>query len=189
MEKREVINEAINHLNKGEVILCPTDSIWGLSCDATNEDAVKKILALKKRDDKKGFTILLNSDAMVNNCMKDVPGVVWDLIDLSTEPLSIVIDHGMYVAKNAMHENGSISFRYINHGFCNDLLTKFRKPIVSTSANLSGEETPIVYQKINPEIRNNVAYSIPEKIATDMSGKPSKIIKIKENGEVIILRK
>lgn len=184
-----MINQAVEHLKNGDVILCPADTIWGLSCDATNEEAINKLFDLKKRDPKKSFIILLNSDAMINNCIKDVPGVAWDLIDLSTEPLSIIMDGAMYVAKNAIHEDGSIAFRMIKTGICNDILNKFRKPIISTSPNLSGEPTPIQFSDINKLIQENVDYTIPQEFVNTMTGKPSKIIKIKENGEVTIIRK
>lgn len=184
-----MVFEAVKQLSKGNVILCPTDSVWGLSCDATNETAVNKIFELKKRDPMKSFIILLNSDAMVNNCVKEIPGIVWDLIDLSTEPLSIVMNGGLYVAKNAIHEDGSIAFRMIKSGIANDILGKFRKPMISTSTNFSGEPTPLSFTEVNAEIKSKVDYTVPEMYAKEMSGKPSKMIKVKENGEITILRK
>ncbi|MCB0802817.1 MAG: Sua5/YciO/YrdC/YwlC family protein [Flavobacteriales bacterium] len=189
MNKKEVIDQAVEHLKNGSIILCPTDTIWGLSCDATNKVAVQKLLDLKKRDPNKSFIILLNSDAMINNCIKDMPSVAWDIIDLSNEPISLIMDGALYVAENAIHKDGSIAFRMIKSGFCFDLLTKFRKPIISTSPNFSGEKTPLRLNDINAEIKAKVAFQIPEEFAGEMSGKPSKILKIKPNGEVTIIRK
>jgi L-threonylcarbamoyladenylate synthase len=189
MNKKELIDQAVEQLKKGKVILCPADTIWGLSCDATNDVAINKIFELKKRDKKKSFIILLNSDAMINNCIKEIPGIVWDLIDLSTEPLSIIMDGAQYVAKNAINENGSIAFRRVKSGIVNDIITKFRKPIISTSPNLSGESTPITLSQISSEIKSNVDFTVPEEFAKGMTGKSSKLIKVKTNGEVIIVRK
>lgn len=189
MEYQEAINTGLEAVKSGKIILCPTDTIWGLSCDATNDEAIDRIFALKKRDPNKSFIILINSNAMLNNCVKEIPEVVWDLVDFSTSPLSIVMDQGQYVSKKALHPNGSIAFRWIKEGYCYDLLNKFRKPIISTSPNFSGEPSPANFADVNPEIKAAVDFVVPEAYGKNMTGKASKIIKVRNNGEVEIIRK
>lgn len=189
MTKNEAIQEAVQNLKSGNIILCPTDTIYGISCDATNEAAVQKIIDLKGRDQSKSFIILVNSDRMVNQCFKDIPEVVWDMIDLNDQPITIVMDDGQYVAKNVLNRDGSLGMRYIKSGAINEILKKHNKPIVSTSANFSGEPSPMSYDEINTELFDQLDFVFPNVSEEEMSGKPSKIIQIRSNGEVKILRK
>jgi len=189
MTKNEAIQKAVENLKSGNLILCPTDTIYGISCDATNEKAVQKIIDLKGRNQSKSFIVLVNSDRMVNQCFKEIPEVVWDMIDLNDQPLTIVMDDGRYVAKNVLNQDGSLGMRYIKKGIINEILRKHNKPIVSTSPNFSNEPTPINFEEIHPEIINKIDFVFPKFKYEEMSGKPSKIIQIKSNGEVKILRK
>lgn len=189
MTKIDAIQEAVQNLKSGNIILCPTDTIYGISCDATNEEAVQKIIDLKGRDQSKSFIILVNSDRMVNQCFKDIPEVVWDMIDLNDQPLTIVMDDGRYVANNVLNQDGSLGMRYVKSGAIHEILKKHNKPIVSTSPNFSGEPTPMTHEEINPEILASLDYVFPNIVEDEMSGKPSKIIQVKSNGEVKILRK
>src|SRR5690554_1871079 len=116
MRKNYAINLAVDFLKKGKLILCPTDSVYGISCDATNEAAVQRVLDLKYRSSKKGFIILVNSDRMVNQCFKEIPAVAWDLMDLSDVPLTIVMEEGRFVAPNVLNVDGSLGMRYIKEG-------------------------------------------------------------------------
>lgn len=189
MTKSEATQEAVEHLKNGEVILCPTDTIYGLSCDATNAAAVQKIIDIKGRSTEKSFIILVNADRMVNQCFKDIPEVVWDMIDLSDSPLTLVMEGGQYVAPNVLNKDGSLGMRSIKEGSINDILRKFNKPIVSTSPNISGEPTPMQFEAIDDSIKSQVDFIFPNFADEKMSGKPSKILRIRPNGEVNILRK
>jgi len=189
MNEKEAIVEASQQLKNGAVILCPTDTIWGLSCDATNEEAVQKIIQLKNRPTEKGFIVLVNSDRMINQCVRDLPEVVWDLIDLAEKPLSIVLEGGQYIAKNALHKSGTIAIRMVKSGICFDLLRRFNKPIISTSPNISGEPTPYSFADIQDGIINQVDYIFPKNLVPVPSTILSKIISIRPNGEVKVLRK
>ncbi|MEX2379670.1 MAG: Sua5/YciO/YrdC/YwlC family protein, partial [Vicingaceae bacterium] len=165
------------------------DSIYGISCDATNEEAVQKIIDLKGRSADKSFIVLINSDRMINQCFKDIPEVVWDMIDFSESPLTIVMEGGQYVAPKVLNPDGSLGMRSIKSGSINDILRRFNKPIVSTSPNFSGESTPMNFNEINEGIKSAVDFVFPDFLDDKMSGQPSKIIRIKPNGEVKILRK
>lgn len=189
MRKNYAINSAVDFLKEGKLILCPTDSVYGISCDATNKDAVQKILDLKGRTAEKGFIILLNSDRMVNQCFREIPAVAWDLMDFSNEPLTIVMEDGKFVAPNVLNSDGSLGMRYIKEGSINEIIKKFNKPIISTSANFSGEKSPLKFEEISEGIIEKVDYVFPQEFADKMSGQPSKVIRIKNNGEVKILRK
>jgi L-threonylcarbamoyladenylate synthase len=189
MTKSEAIQEAVEQLKKGNLILCPTDSIYGISCDATNEVAVQKLIELKGRSSEKSFIVLINSDRMVNQCFKDTPEVVWDMIDLSEKPLTVVMEGGQYVAKSVLNQDGSLGMRSVKSGSIHEILRKFNRPIVSTSPNISGQSTPMTLNEIDESIKSAVDFVFPEFSDEKMSGMPSKIIRIRPNGEVNILRK
>ena len=189
MDKKEALNQAVEKLKSGGVILFPSDTIWGLSCDATNEEAVQKIIDLKGRSESKSFIVLLNSDRMINQCIKDVPEVAWDMIDLSENPLTLVLDGGQYVTKKVINQDGSLGIRKVKTGAINDLIHKFNRPIVSTSANFSGEPSPLQYSDIDPDLKKQVDFIYPFDQSNQKETTPSKIVRIKENGEVQILRK
>lgn len=189
MEKKEALNTTIEHLKKGGIILFPADTIWGLSCDATNEEAVKKIAQLKGRDDSKSFIVLLNSDRMVNQCFKDVPEVAWDMMDFAEGPLTLVLDGGQYVASSVINKDGSLGIRKVSSGDIHDLIYKFNRPIVSTSANFSGKASPLLFSEIDEKLKSKVDFIYPLNRSNDKKSTPSKIVRIKTNGEVEILRK
>ena len=189
MNEKEAIEKAVLELQSKNVILCPSDTIYGLSCDATSEEAVEKIIQLKNRPSTKSFIVLVNSTRMINQCIKDMPEVAWDLIDLAEKPLTLVLEGTNYVAKNARNEDGTIGIRMVKSGSCFELLKRFNKPIISTSPNVSGEPTPESFEKIAKEIKENVSYVFPNKMATGLSSSPSRIVKLNADGEVLILRK
>lgn len=184
----EEINRTITVLKKGGVILYPTDTVWGLGCDATNEKAVEKIYQIKERNQSKSMIVLVNGDAMLNKYIKDVPELAWDIIDLATRPTTIIYPNAKLIAKNAIAEDNSIAIRMISEGFCNQLISKFNKPIISTSANISNSPTPINFDDISNQIKNNVDY-IVNKQFDDGNRKPSSIIKLDINNTVKIIRK
>ena len=139
---KEEINKCIEILKVGGLILYPTDTVWGIGCDATNEDAVKKIYQLKQREDTKSMIVLVANDAMLNKQVVEVPELAWNIIDIATKPTTIVYPKAKNLAKNLIAENGSIALRMVKEGFVNQLVYRFNKPLVSTSANLSDKPTP-----------------------------------------------
>lgn len=185
---KEEINKCIEVLKAGGIVLYPTDTVWGLGCDATNDVAVQKIYDLKQRSDSKSLIVLVGNDAMLNYHVKDVPELAWDIIDISEKPTTIVYSSAKNLAKNVIANDGSIAIRLIKNEFCSQLLFKFRKPIVSTSANLSGTPTPLHLSEISTSIINNVDFVVDAKFDTG-NKKPSSLIKIGMKGEIEILRK
>lgn len=189
VEKSQVIFEAVGQLMKGNLILCPADNFWGVCCDASQESAVQKMIDLSEYDKSSQLTILLNSDAMVNNCVKEIPGIIWDLLDLHTEPLNLIMEGGLYVAKNALADDGSICFRLIKTGIAAEIMQKTRKPLVFYSGRFKDEKPSINPDDLNSQFKASSGFIVPSKFASSLSGKAEKIIRIQENGEINILRK
>ena len=156
MNYNEEIKKAIEVMRNGGVILYPTDTIWGIGCDATNEEAVKKVYEMKKRADSKALICLVDSEAKIDFYVKDVPSVAWDLIELSTKPLTVIYDGARNLAPNLLAEDGSVGIRVTNEEFSKQLCFRFRKAVVSTSANISGEPSPKSFADICDEIKNAV---------------------------------
>jgi len=182
------INEAVKVLRNGGVILYPTDTVWGIGCDASNEKAVERIYQIKKRSDSKSMLVLADSPAMVQYYVNDMPDVAWELIESTSTPLTIIYDNAKNFAKNLLADDGSIGIRVANDKFIKALLSRFRAPIVSTSANISGEPTPQNFMEISDEIKNSVDYIVKHKQDDLTKSLPSRIIKLKHNGEFIIIR-
>jgi len=183
----EEINKAIKGLEKGGLILYPTDTIWGIGCDATNENAVKKIFALKKREDSKALICLVANDAMLERHIEIVPEVAYDIIDLSTKPTTIIYDRPKGVAQNLVAGDNTLAVRVASDKFCQYLINKFKKPIVSTSANISGQPTPQNFGQISDAILKGVDYVVNLR-RDEKNGKPSSIIKLGNDGTVKIIR-
>tara|TARA_R110002049_G_scaffold297015_2_gene485685 strand:- start:4210 stop:4773 length:564 start_codon:yes stop_codon:yes gene_type:complete len=186
---KEAIEKAVEALNSGKTILYPSDSIWGVGCDATNQEAVEKIFQLKDRDNSKSLIVLVADDAMLNKFLKDVPPVAWDLIDASDQPLTIIYPEGRNLAKGVIAADGTVAIRMVKDQFCNQLIRRFRKPIVSTSANFSNAPTPLSYTDISAEFKAKVNYEVDLPQQKDQTGKPSSIIKLSMNGEIQLIRK
>lgn len=183
------IDKALEVLKSGGIILYPTDTIWGLGCDATNEKAVEKIFKIKKRSESKSLIILVDDEAKINRYIKNMPDVAWDIIEFSTKPTTLILDGAVNLAKNIIAEDGSVGIRLCKQSFCKELIRKFGKAIVSTSANISGEESPKSFQDISYEIKNSVDYIVDLPEFYESKNPPSSIIKISENFEVKVLRK
>lgn len=181
------IENALTTLHRGEIILYPTDTVWGIGCDATNEQAVSKIFKLKNRSDSKSMICLVDSIEMLNFYVGDIPPVAFNLIEFSTRPTTIIYDHPKNIAKNLIAEDNSIGVRIVNDEFCKRLIKKLNRPLVSTSANISGTPTPKCFDDIQNEIKNKVDY-IVQLNQDKISDKPSVIIKLKADGEVKIIR-
>lgn len=175
-------------LKQGGVILYPTDTVWGIGCDATNPEAVKKVYEIKKRADNKAMLVLVDNEAKVDYYVKEVPSVAWDLIELTTKPLTIIYDGARYLAENLIGEDGTIGIRVTEEEFSKQLCFHFRKAIVSTSANISGEPTPATFSEISDEIKQAVDYVVNHRQKDTSRPKPSSIIKLGAKGEVKIIR-
>lgn len=186
---QDELNNALKVLKEGGVILYPTDTVWGLGCDATNEKAVQKIIEIKKRADSKNFIVLIDNEIKLNKYVKDVPGVAWDLVESADEPLTIIYPGAYNLAKNVIADDGSVAIRVIKDEFCQKLINRFGKAIVSTSANISGEETPMNFSQISNDIIKSVDYVVNLRQDENKPVKPSSIIKIGTNWEIKIVRK
>lgn len=181
------INNAIKVLQDGGLILYPTDTIWGIGCDATNEKAVQKVYELKQRADSKVLICLVANDFMLEKHVGKVPEVAYDLIDLATKPITIIYDEPKGVAKNLIADDNTLAIRVATDQFCQYLINKLKKPIVSTSANVSGQPTPKVFSEISDVIIKGVDYVVNLNQET-ISSSPSTIIKLGNDGTVKVIR-
>ena len=184
---QEEINKCIEILSNGGLILYPTDTVWGIGCDATNEEAVAKIYALKKRANTKTMICLVANDFMLEKHVSAIPEVAYDIIDLATKPTTIVYDAPKGVAKNLVAEDNTLAIRIASDKFCQYLINKFKKPIVSTSANIAGEPTPQTFKEISGAILKGVDYVV-NLHQNKNSETPSSIIKLGNDGVVKIIR-
>lgn len=185
----EDIENALRILRGGGVILYPTDTVWGLGCDATNGDAVKKIFKIKSRQEEKSLIILVNGEEMLGRYVKDVPEIVYEIIRINDKPLTVVYPRGRNLADDVCSKDGSVAVRICNDEFCNELITRFRKPIVSTSANISGKPTPSNFDEIGEEIRNAVDYIVKFRQDETARNTPSPVIRFFPDGTLKILRR
>jgi len=181
--------KALEVLKTGGVILYPTDTVWGLGCDATNEKAVARIYEIKQRSDQKSMLILLDNANKVPSYIKEMPDIAWDLIDLTDKPLTIIYPEARNLAKNLIPEDRTIGIRVSKDLFNKKLIERFRKPIVSTSANISSHKTPANFDEINDEIIQSVNYVVKWRQDDLTQNSPSGIIKLGINGEIVIIRK
>ncbi|AOM80782.1 L-threonylcarbamoyladenylate synthase [Pedobacter steynii] len=186
---RTEIEKALNVLKDGGVILYPTDTVWGLGCDATNEAAVAKIIAIKERTADKSFIILLDNDAKLQSYVTEIPDVAYDLIEYAENPLTIIFSGAKNLAKNVINEDGSVGIRVVKHDFCQQLIQRFRKPITSTSANKSGSPSPLIFDEIDEEIRAAVDYIVDWEQELQSPKKPSTIMKLAPGGQFSFIRK
>ena len=185
---REEIRKACEVLQKGGVILYPTDTVWGIGCDATNEEAVKRVYEIKRRADSKAMLVLVDSDVKVDFYVKDVPEVAWDLIQYATKPLTVIYDDARNLAPNLIGDNGSVGIRVTSEEFSKQLCFRFRKAIVSTSANISGEPSPASFSEIQDEIKQAVDYIVEYRQDEPAGAKPSSILKLGRGGLIKIIR-
>ena len=187
MEKE--ILAAIEVLRQGGLILYPTDTVWGIGCDATNEEAVAKVYALKQSQDKHSMLVLCRDADMIVRYVNKAPGIAFEVMEMSEKPLTLILEGAVGVAKNLIPEEGTLGVRVPNHDFCSQLLRRFGKPIVSTSANISGEPTPLKgLQEVRREIIEGVDFVVNPRFQGKPTCKPSAIIAFGERGEVKIIR-
>ena len=184
----EDIKKACQVMREGGVILYPTDTIWGIGCDATNEDAVRRVYEIKQRQDSKAMLVLVDSSVKVDFYVRDVPEVAWDLIDLADKPLTIIYSGARNLAANLLAEDGSVGIRVTNEDFSKRLCQQFRKAIVSTSANISGQPSPKNFSEISEEVKSAVDYIVGCRQEEMSNPKPSSIIKLDKGGVIKIIR-
>ena len=181
------IENALNTLKRGGLILYPTDTVWGIGCDATNAEAIDKIYKLKQRVESKSMICLVSDFKMLNQFVEEIPEVAYDILKYAAKPTTIIYDDPIRVATNIIAEDNSLAIRVVKDDFCKTLVRKFRKPIVSTSANLSGRATPRTFAEISEEIKNGVDYVMNHNQKAKNS-KPSAIIKLTLDGSVTVIR-
>ena len=186
---RDEVTKAIEVLKSGGIILYPTDTVWGLGCDATNEEAVAKINAIKGRAADKSFIVLLNSDNQLQSYVTEIPDVAYELIEYAENPLTIIFSGAKNLAKNVINADGSVGIRVVKHVFCEQLIQRFRRPITSTSANISGQPTPQFFDEISDEIIEAVDYVVDHEQELHIPKKPSTIIKLGPSGQFEFIRK
>lgn len=184
----EEVHKAYEVIKEGGIILYPTETVWGIGCDATNPEAVAKIYTLKQREETKSMIVLMNGEKMIYNVFKDIPEVAWQILDLSEKPTTLILDNPRNIAPNLIAPDKTLGMRIIKEPFCYKLLERMKKPLVSTSANISGMPTPVNFKEISPEIIKGVDYVVNLQ-QEKMTGKPSAIIKLTADSQVKVIRK
>ena len=181
------IENALQVLKRGGLILYPTDTVWGIGCDATNPAAIERVFQLKKRSDKKSLICLVHDFKMLEFHVENVPEVAYDILKYAVKPTTIIYDNPIRISETLIAEDNSLAIRVVKDDFCKQLIRKFRRPIVSTSANFSGEKTPQSFKEISTGILEGVDYVV--NLQQDRkTGKPSAIIKLKADGTVTVIR-
>lgn len=188
-EMDKQIKSAVDVLKKGGTILYPTDTIWGLGCDATNAEAVAKIYEIKKREESKSLVTLVNDMDMIGRYIKEIPQIAIELLEVNDAPMTIIYPGAIGLAKNVVAEDGTVGIRIPNNEFCKQLIFRLHRPIVSTSANISGEPSPQSFKEISEEIKNSVDLIVDKSMEEESTHKASQIIKISLNGEITVIRK
>ncbi len=188
MEKE--IEAAVEVLRNGGIILYPTDTVWGIGCDATDEKAVERVYALKRSQNKHAMIVLCRDADMIVRYVNKAPGIAFEVMEMADKPLTLILEGAVGVAPNLIPEQGTLGVRVPDHDFCRQLLRRFGKPIVSTSANISGEATPLKGLKdVSREIVDGVDFVVNPRFQGHPTGKPSSIIAFGPRGEVNIIRK
>lgn len=188
-EIAEDIRAAVQTLRQGGLILYPTDTIWGIGCDASNEEAVRRIFQLKQREDSKAMICLVDSADRMQRYLRQVPDVAWDLVEFADKPLTLILDGAVNLAPSLIAEDGSIGLRVTKENISHELCYRFQKAVVSTSANISGQPSPACFDEIVDEIKQGVDYIMRSRQNDLSKSKPSQIIKLSLDGQVRIIRK
>jgi L-threonylcarbamoyladenylate synthase len=183
------LKKAVDVLIKGGVILYPTDTIWGLGCDATRQDAVERIFSIKQRDDSKSLIVLVNGFGMLERYVRNIPEIAYQLAEVADKPLTIIYPNGRSLAPGVLGSDGSVGIRICFDGFCNELITRFRKPVISTSANISNAPAPAIFSEIDPMIAASADYVVSYRQSDTTRNTPSSIIKVEDDGVIRIIRK
>jgi L-threonylcarbamoyladenylate synthase len=183
------VEKALEVVKAGGIILYPTDTIWGIGCDATNEEAVQKVMALKGRSASKSLIVLVDNDTKLASYVREIPDVAYDLIEYAENPLTIVYSNAKNLAKSVINEDGSVGIRVVKHNFCQQLIQRFRLPIVSTSANISGEPAPKNFSEVSQEIIDGVDYVVNLEQEVSEEKTPSTIMKLSPDGLFTFIRR
>ena len=181
------IEKSINILKRGELLLYPTDTVWGIGCDATNSEAIEKIYTLKKRHESKALICLVSDFKMLNQYVEEVPEVAYDILKYAHKPTTVIYDRPIRIAENLVASDDSLAIRVVQDEFCKKLIRKLRRPIISTSANISGAPTPATFQEISKDILEGVDYVV-NLHRNKKAAKPSAIIKLSTDGTVRVIR-
>ena len=197
MKPEEILNNALQTLRDGGTILYPTDTVWGLGCDATNPAAVAKIFEIKRRSDSKSLVLLASDLDMVAKYVKEIPSIAVDLVEVNDAPMTLIYPGAIcsetgdrwHLAANAVADDGSVGIRIPLSDWCRQLVYKLGRPLVSTSANISGEPTPQRFSEIPEEIKDAVDFVVPPSVDTASTGRASQILKVGLRGEIEIIRK
>lgn len=185
---KQEVNDALEVIKRGGLILYPTDTVWGIGCDASNPAAIEKVYQLKQRHESKALICLVSDFKMLNQFVEEVPEVAYDILKYAVKPTTIIYDKPIRVAANLVPEDNTLAIRVVKNDFCKELIRKFRRPIVSTSANISGEPTPANYSEISEAIKNGVDHIVDVQRNDKRASTPSAIIKLSGDGEVKIIR-
>jgi len=183
------IEKCIEVLATGGTILYPTDTIWGIGCDATQFDATRKVYELKQREDAKAMLVLVNSADMLSRYVEEIPAMAEEIIDVNDAPLTIIYPAGRNLARNLLSQEGAIGIRITTDPFCKELIHRYHKPLVSTSANIAGHPAPAKFSDIASAIKTKVGYTVAWRQNDHTKRKPSGILKVKLNGEIEVIRK
>lgn len=186
MEK--IIKECVDLLNAGKVILYPTDTVWGIGCDATNAAAVQRIFDIKQRSEQKSMLVLLDDASKLTQYVRNVPDIAWDILPTTSRPTTYIYPDAYNLPSIMIPADHSIAIRIVQQGFCHELLKAFQKPLVSTSANISGTRSPLTFSEISKEIISAVDFVIPESYCDSVNYKPSRIIRFTENNDFTVIR-
>ena len=184
----EDIRQAVQVLRQGGLILYPTDTIWGIGCDATNEDAVRRVFRLKNRDDSKALICLVDSANRMQMYSRRIPDVAWDLVEYSEKPLTLILDGAVNLAPSLIAADGSVGIRVTSENISKELCFRFQKAIVSTSANISGRPSPARFMDIEPEVINGVDYVMRSRQNDTKPSSPSRIVRLRADGEISFIR-
>ena len=185
---KEDITNALKILKQGGVILYPTDTIWGIGCDATNEKAVQRIYQIKNREDSKSMLVLIDNPGRLYQYVNQIPEIAWEIIDAAESPVTIIYPDVKNLAASLIADDHSAGIRIVKDKFCQQLIRQLKNPIVSTSANFSGEMPPGLFREVSSKIKDSVDYTVKYRQDESTPRKPSGIIKLGVNGEVKIIR-
>lgn len=188
MTLEEDIRNAVEVMRKGGIILYPTDTVWGIGCDAANDEAVRRIYALKQRSDSKSMLALVDSEGMLQRTVDDIPEVAWELIDAAVHPLTVIYDKPRGVAPSLVAPDGSLGIRITGERYSRELCRRLRRPVVSTSANVSGHKTPVSFRDIDEAVKSGVDYIAGYRREETGGSTPSNIIKLSQGGLVKVIR-
>jgi len=186
---KEEVAKALKIIQDGGIILYPTDTIWGIGCDATNTDAIKKIFALKQRDEAKSMIVLLDTENKLESYVQEVPSIAYDLIEYAENPLTLVMPGAKNISPALIANDGSVGIRIAKHDFCQQLIQRLRKPLVSTSANVSGKPSPQTFDEVDQEIIDGVDYVVNLEQHNTKKKKPSTIMSLNPDGRFEFIRR